>query len=184
MHAHMYNTKMRVEWSPAKARANLEKHGVAFSEAATVLSDDWALTREDPDCRDEWRFVTLGLSATGQLLVVVYTHREPNVFGLFRPGAQTSRRGNAMKKTDAEPFRDIDFSIARRGAVLPTEPGKTRITIRLDNAVLEHFRRQVEQAGGGNYQTLINDALVAFIQQESMLESVRQVVREELAEYK
>jgi uncharacterized protein len=78
MHAYMYNTEMRVEWSPAKSRANLEKHGVAFSEAATVLSDDWALTREDPDCRDEWRFVTLGLSATGQLLVVVYTHREPN----------------------------------------------------------------------------------------------------------
>jgi uncharacterized protein (DUF4415 family) len=89
-----------------------------------------------------------------------------------------------MKKTDAEPYRDIDFSTARRGAVLPAEPGKTRITIRLDNAVLEHFRRQVEQAGAGNYQTLINDALVAFIQQESMLESVRQVVREELAEYK
>lgn len=89
-----------------------------------------------------------------------------------------------MKKTDAEPYRDIDFSTAERGAVLPVEPGKTRITIRLDNAVLEHFRRQVEQAGSGNYQTLINDALVAYIHQESMLDSVRQVVREEMAEYK
>jgi uncharacterized DUF497 family protein len=73
MHTDMHNAGVRVEWSPAKARAILEKHGVA-----TVLSDDWALTREDPDCRDELRFVTLGLSATGQLLVVVYTHREPN----------------------------------------------------------------------------------------------------------
>ena len=89
-----------------------------------------------------------------------------------------------MKKTDAEPYRDIDFSSAERGAVLPAEPGKTRITIRLDNAVLEHFRRQVEQAGSGNYQTLINDALVTHIHQESMLDSVRQVVREEMAEYK
>ena len=89
-----------------------------------------------------------------------------------------------MKKTDAEPYRDIDFSTAERGAVLPAEPGKTRITIRLDNAVLEHFRRQVEQAGSGNYQTLINDALVTHISQESMLDSVRQVVREEMAEYK
>jgi len=89
-----------------------------------------------------------------------------------------------MKKTEAEPYRDINFSTAERGAVLPVEPGKTRITIRLDNAVLEHFRRQVEQAGSGNYQTLINDALVTHIHQESMLDSVRQVVREELAEYK
>jgi len=89
-----------------------------------------------------------------------------------------------MKKTEAEPYRDIDFSTAERGAVLPVEPGKTRITIRLDNAVLEHFRRQVERAGSGNYQTLINDALVTHIHQESMLDSVRQVVREELAEYK
>ena len=89
-----------------------------------------------------------------------------------------------MKKTEAEPYRDIDFSAAERGAVLPVEPGKTRITIRLDNAVLEHFRRQVEQAGSGNYQTLINDALVSYIHQQSMLDSVRQVVREELAEYK
>ena len=89
-----------------------------------------------------------------------------------------------MKKTDAEPYRDIDFSSAERGAVLPAEPGKTRITIRLDNAVLEHFRRQVEKAGAGSYQTLINDALVNYIHQESMLDSVRQVVREEMAEYK
>lgn len=89
-----------------------------------------------------------------------------------------------MKKTEAEPYRDIDFSTAERGAVLPAEPGKTRITIRLDNSVLEHFRRQVEQAGSGNYQTLINDALVSYIHQQSMLDSVRQVVREELSEYK
>lgn len=89
-----------------------------------------------------------------------------------------------MKKDDAEPYRDIDFSNAERGAVLGQAPGKTRITIRLDNAVLEHFRRQVEKAGAGSYQTLINDALVNYIQQESMLASVRQVVREELADYK
>ena len=89
-----------------------------------------------------------------------------------------------MKKTEAEPYRDIDFSTAERGAVLGQEPGKTRITIRLDNAVLEHFRRQVENAGAGNYQTLINDALVNYIHQQSMLDSVRQVVREEMAEYK
>ena len=85
-----------------------------------------------------------------------------------------------MKKTAAEPYRDIDFTHAKRGPVVPSEPGKTKISIRLDNRVLEYFRSLVEQAGGGNYQTLINDALMAYIQQQSMLDTVRQAVREEL----
>lgn len=89
-----------------------------------------------------------------------------------------------MKKTDAEPYRDIDFSSAQQGAVIPLQAGKTRITIRLDNAVLNHFRRQAEEAGGGNYQTLINDALVSHIQQQSMLETMRQAVREEIGAYR
>ena len=85
-----------------------------------------------------------------------------------------------MKKTAAEPYRDIDFTYAKRGPVVPSEPGKTKISIRLDNRILEHFRSIVEKAGGGNYQTLINDALLEYIQQQSMLEAVRQAVREEL----
>jgi uncharacterized protein (DUF4415 family) len=86
-----------------------------------------------------------------------------------------------MKKVVAEPYRNIDFSRAKRGPVIKTEPGKTKISIRLDNRVIEHFRSIVESVGEGNYQTLINDALVAYIQQRSMLEAVRQVVREEIA---
>ncbi|HYN62380.1 MAG TPA: BrnA antitoxin family protein [Rubrivivax sp.] len=85
-----------------------------------------------------------------------------------------------MKKTAAEPYRGIDFSSAKRGAVIPLEPGKTKISIRIDNAVIEYFRAQVERTGSGNYQTLMNDALVAFIQQRSVIDAVRQVVREEL----
>jgi uncharacterized protein (DUF4415 family) len=85
-----------------------------------------------------------------------------------------------MKKTAAEPYRDLDFTNAKRGPVVPSDPGKTKISIRLDNRVLEYFRSLVEKAGGGNYQTLINDALMAYIQQQSMLEAVRQAVREEL----
>jgi uncharacterized protein (DUF4415 family) len=85
-----------------------------------------------------------------------------------------------MSKTAAEPYREIDFTDANRGPVVPPEPGKTKISIRLDNRVLEYFRSLVENAGGGNYQTLINDALVDYIQQHSMLEAVRQAVREEL----
>ena len=85
-----------------------------------------------------------------------------------------------MKKTAAEPYRDIDFTNAKRGPVIPPEMGKTKISIRLDNRVLEYFRGIVEKAGGGNYQTLINDALVGYIQQQSILEVVRQAVREEI----
>ena len=53
-----------------------------------------------------------------------------------------------MKKTVAEPYRDIDFSKAKRGAVIATEPGKTKISIRLDNTILDYFRTQVDEAGG------------------------------------
>ena len=86
-----------------------------------------------------------------------------------------------MKSTGAEPYRDIDFSRAKRGPVVKSEPGKTKISIRLDNAVLDYFRTLVERAGGGNYQSLINDALLVHIHQQSVLEAVRQVVREEIA---
>src|SRR5881628_19745 len=88
-----------------------------------------------------------------------------------------------MKKTVAEKYRDIDFSRAKRGAVVKPEPGKTKISIRLDNTVLEYFRDVVDKAGGGNYQTLINDALLEHVHRRSTLDVVRRVVREELAPY-
>ena len=86
-----------------------------------------------------------------------------------------------MKKLTAEPYRDISFATAKRGPVIAPEPGKTKISIRLDNAVIEYFRAQVERAGTGNYQTLMNDALTAYILQRSVIDAVRQVVREELS---
>ena len=87
-----------------------------------------------------------------------------------------------MKKVAAEPYRDIDFSESKQGPVVKAEPGKTKISIRLDTAVVDRFRALADQAGGGNYQTLINDALVAYLHQGTVLEAVRQVVREELRE--
>jgi uncharacterized protein (DUF4415 family) len=86
-----------------------------------------------------------------------------------------------MRKVAAEPYRDIDFSRAKRGPVIALEPGKSKISIRLDKRVIDHFRSIVEKSGGGNYQTLINDALVAYIEQQSVLEAVRQVVKEEMS---
>jgi len=73
-----YTKTMRFEWYPPKAEANLRVHGVSFAEAVSVLEDDFALTREDPDAMVEQRFVTLGLSNAGSLLVVVYTYRAPD----------------------------------------------------------------------------------------------------------
>jgi uncharacterized protein (DUF4415 family) len=77
---------------------------------------------------------------------------------------------------------EYDFSQGKRGAIDPVSAGKTRITIRIDDAVLDWFREQVHQAGGGNYQTLMNEALRSHIrQQHEPLEStLRRVLREEL----
>lgn len=78
-----------------------------------------------------------------------------------------------------------DFGHGRRGAVLRAPAGKTRITIRIDDDILEWFKRQVHQAGGGSYQTLINDALrrVAESAQTKPEDTLRRVLREELARY-
>jgi uncharacterized protein (DUF4415 family) len=88
-----------------------------------------------------------------------------------------------MKKVAAEKYRDIDFSRAKRGAIVKPEPGKTKISIRLDNTILQYFRSLVDKAGGGNYQTLINSALLEHVHRRSTIEVVRQAVREELAPY-
>ncbi len=77
----------------------------------------------------------------------------------------------------------IDFSGGKRGAVLPIPKGKTRITIRLDDDVLDWFRQKVDDAGGGNYQSLINQALREHMESRvhPLEETLRRVVREELA---
>jgi uncharacterized protein (DUF4415 family) len=81
--------------------------------------------------------------------------------------------------------KEYDFSRGKRGAVVKTPPGKTRITIRIDDDILQWFRRQVHDAGGGNYQTLINDALREYISSRDhrLADTLRNVVREELARY-
>jgi uncharacterized protein (DUF4415 family) len=75
-----------------------------------------------------------------------------------------------------------DFSKGRRGAVIAVPPGKTRITIRIDSDLLDWFREQVNSAGGGNYQTLMNQALRSHVEaRENGLEDMlRRVLREEL----
>ena len=66
--------------------------------------------------------------------------------------------------------------------MLKAPPGKTRITIRIDDDLLEWFRKQVHAAGGGSYQTLINTALREYVQakREPLEATLRRVLREEL----
>lgn len=81
--------------------------------------------------------------------------------------------------------KEYQFTKAKRGAVVVTPPGKTRITIRLDDDVLDWFREQVHAAGGGSYQALINAALRKYIEseREPLEETLRRVIREEIPEY-
>ena len=63
---------MRFQYDPAKAAANVRKHGVSFADAEGVLRDPLALTIEDPDAQGERRYVAIGVGSLGELLVVVY----------------------------------------------------------------------------------------------------------------
>ena len=81
-------------------------------------------------------------------------------------------------------MKTYDFSEGKRGTVLPVPPGKERITIRLDCDILDYFRDQVERAGGGNYQTVINNVLHDYIAGKKsapgLEDTLRRVIREEL----
>jgi uncharacterized protein (DUF4415 family) len=97
--------------------------------------------------------------------------------------------GKARFTTRMEPIqgkptmkREYDFSQAKRGPVVKSLPGKTRITIRLDNAVLAWFRQQAHAAGGASYQNLINEVLAKHVSSaaEPLESTLRRVIREEL----
>ncbi|MFP4308211.1 MAG: BrnA antitoxin family protein [Desulfococcaceae bacterium] len=91
--------------------------------------------------------------------------------------------GHQKQKPRRSPYAEkYDFKAGRRGAALPAGETKERITIRLDRDILEWFRSQVEERGGGNYQTMINQALREHIAREDgpLEDVVRKVVREEL----
>lgn len=71
---------MEFEWNPNKAELNVEKHSVSFQEAATVFNDSLSVTFPDPDHSiGENRYVIIGVSRFGQLLVVAHTDRGEKV---------------------------------------------------------------------------------------------------------
>lgn len=74
---------MRFEWDPAKAAASLLKHGVSFDEASTVFGDSLSVTGRDLEHSEgETRYVTIGLSSEGRILIVCHTDRR-NVIRIF-----------------------------------------------------------------------------------------------------
>ena len=79
-----------------------------------------------------------------------------------------------------------DFSKGKRGSLVTPDPNKVRITIRLDGDVINHFKKIVHEAGGGNYQTLMNNALSEYIEEKnkSLEMTLRKVIRDELYEFK
>ena len=84
---------MQFEWDESKARANLTKHGVSFEEAVTVFGDPVSATIADPDhSRGEDRFITMGLSAGGNTVVVVHTNRGDTVRIISARQATTGER--------------------------------------------------------------------------------------------
>ena len=80
-----------------------------------------------------------------------------------------------MKKT-------YDFSKGKRGPVIKVPEGKEKITIRLDIDIVEWFRNVVDEAGGGNYQTLMNKALREYMEGKTpkFEDTLRRIIREEL----
>ncbi len=71
---------MQFEWDEEKAEINLKKHKVGFREAKSVFGDPFSITIDDPDhSKEEQRFIDIGISASGKLLVIVYTERENKI---------------------------------------------------------------------------------------------------------
>ena len=85
---------MDTHWDPNKARTNLAKHGVAFEDAESALTDPLGLTRDDPDTLGESGFVTVGADALGRIVTVVHTYRGDAV-------RLISARPATRKETDA-----------------------------------------------------------------------------------
>jgi uncharacterized DUF497 family protein len=130
---------MKIEFDPAKDRANFRKHGVRFEEAASCLLDPLALVREDGDASGEQRFVLLGMRHMARLLVVVYTLRG-DAIRLISDRKPTKTEEKTMRDEysffDAKRVRDVPHLVRLQAEMA----GKTRITIRVDNRTIEAFK--------------------------------------------
>lgn len=170
---------MEFEWDPKKARLNVSKHGIHFPDALPVLEDERALTIAEgigggrTAVDHAWHRRARESAGCG-----LHLAKWPRA-GDLRPAGDTRRAASVRRGLVKE---DYDFTQAKRGPVVKVPAGKTRVTIRLDNDILDWFRTHVDESGGGNYQTLINEALREYLapQREPLESTLRRVLREEL----
>ena len=89
---------MKFTWDRRKETANVAKHGISFAEASTVFGDPLAGTIPDPDhSRAEMRFVTIGYSAMGRLIVVSHTEGEDDLFRIISAREATTHERKAYE---------------------------------------------------------------------------------------
>ncbi len=131
----------------------------AASATAVEISVIGSLNMQD-ESADEERSVTLGMSATGELLVVVWTWRDAVVRVISArcgPYGFCNREEDGSMQAVTDMKAEYDFSRAKRGSVLPAAAGKDRIIVsiwRSDNAVLDWFRKRAHEAGGASYHVV------------------------------
>ncbi len=86
---------LEFEWDSNKAKRNLKEHGVSFEEATTVFRDSLSITIADPDhSESEYRFIDIGMSNRGELLVVCYTERDDSIRIMSARRATRAERKN------------------------------------------------------------------------------------------
>ncbi len=90
----MHINDMEIIWDPQKAKKNLKKHNIHFSDAEGVLYDPMALTIEDQDVEGEQRFVTVGTDYLGRVVLVVYSYRKDKIRLISARKATLSERKN------------------------------------------------------------------------------------------
>lgn len=170
---------MEAIWDQRKERANIRKHGVDFSDAAVALEDEYALTVAFYE-NEEQRYKTLAASSVLGVLLIIHPSMTVRRFGSLVRERPTVARDSGTTKVYL-PMTD-EFKNARRGPVIPPDPSKVRITIRLDPEVINYFKDEVSAAGGGNYQTLMNNVLRDYVEgkEKGLDRRIRKIVREEL----
>ena len=159
---------MDFEWDEAKAEANQRKHGVSFAEAMTVLADPLALTGFDPDhSDDEDRYITMGLSIAGRLLLVSHTERGKKVSSV--PGRRTdASEGTTRMATSPDEIQAVDDELrpeydfrSMRGVVRGKYAARYRERLRV-------VRLAADVADAFADEAAVNDALRAYLRGQTV----------------
>ncbi len=177
---------MKYDYDRSKKAANLKKHGLDFDDAQQVIERGQTVTFEDHRFEyDEPRFVTMGV-LNGVVVVIVTTESDTEIRIIsMRKAEKMSRKSTSATLNEDAPISQSDIKNGKlvlrkrdaNGAILP---GKQRVNIYLDIAIVEHFK---SKAGERGYQTLINEALKQALMAESIETTIQKTIRAELRKY-